>query len=231
MEQSPLRLSGAMEQSPLRLSGAIFDLDGTLLDSMSCWSTLASDYLKARGLVPEPGLDSKVKEMSMSQSARYISENYLPQMSERQIMEDTNASVKRFYRDVFDLKPGVRGFLERLIAHRIPMCVITATDLMHAEAALKRLGIWHYFKEIYTCTEFGSHKDEPEIFEAALLRLGTSRESTVVFEDALYALRVAKAAGYPTVAVYDSCNAPEWSTIRELADETIEDWNSLEKAL
>jgi thiamine-phosphate pyrophosphorylase len=211
----------------LELSGAIFDMDGTLLDSMSCWNTLASSYLRTRRIEPEHGLDYKINAMSLPQNAQYLHENYLPDTSVEQIMEDINASVEQFYRDTADFKPGARAFLDKLAAHDIPMCVISATDLVHVETALRRLGARHYFKELYTCTEFGSHKDEPEIFEAALACLGTPRESTVVFEDALYALQTAKAAGYPAVAILDPSSAADWNKMETLADKTIESWVSL----
>jgi HAD superfamily hydrolase (TIGR01509 family) len=219
-----MKLDGALE-----VSGAIFDMDGTLLDSMSCWDTLASDYLKARGIEPERNLDYKVNAMSLPQNARYLHENYLPDTSPEQIMEDLNARVERFYRDSADFKPGARAFLDKLAVHGVPMCVISATDLVHIESALRRLGAQHYFKEVYTCTEFGSHKDEPEIFEAALACLGTPRKSTVVFEDALYALQTAEAAGYPTVAISDPSNAADWEKIEVLAGKTIKSWASLNR--
>ena len=83
------------------------------------------------------------------------------------------------------------------------MCVATATDRPLVEAALKRTGIRGYFEEIFTCSETGCGKDRPYIYETAWTRLGTPRAATWVFEDALYAVKTARAAGFPVVGVFD----------------------------
>jgi HAD superfamily hydrolase (TIGR01509 family) len=203
-------------------SGVIFDLDGTLLDSMMCWDSIASDYLRDRGIEPEPGIDHKVNAMSLPQAARYLHENYLPQVPAERIKEDINAHIEYAYRETLDFKPGARALLDELESRSVPLCLATASDLPYVEALLARLDARHYFKELFTCTEFGSHKDEPAIFEAALASLGSRRETTPVFEDALYALRTAHAIGFPTVAVYDAANEGDWAEILGIVDATIE---------
>ncbi|MDR2587703.1 MAG: HAD family phosphatase [Coriobacteriales bacterium] len=205
----------------MELSGAIFDLDGTLLDSMSCWDSIASDYLRSRGIEAEPGLDHRINAMSLPQAARYLHEHYLPEVSPEHIQNDTNAHITRAYRDTLEFKPGARALLDELKQCNVPLCLVTATDLPHVEALFTRLNAHHYFKELFTCTEFGSHKDEPAIFEAALAALGSQRETTPVFEDALYALRTAHAAGFPTVAVYDTANDEDWDEVLSIVNATI----------
>jgi HAD superfamily hydrolase (TIGR01509 family) len=85
------------------------------------------------------------------------------------------------------------------------------------EAGLDRCGVLSCFGEIFTCNEVGHGKDEPDIFEAALRFLGTRREETLVFDDALYAVRTAKEAEFPVAAVYDS-HEKEQDKVRLLAD-------------
>jgi HAD superfamily hydrolase (TIGR01509 family) len=89
------------------------------------------------------------------------------------------------------------------------------------EVALRRCGVLSYFGEIFTCNEVGHGKDEPHIFEAALRFLGTERAETIVFDDALYALRTAKAAGFPVAAVYDSHENAQ-AEVQTLADVYLE---------
>ena len=96
------------------------------------------------------------------------------------------------------------------------------------EAALERCGVLSCFGEIFTCNEVGHGKDEPDIFEEALRFLGTEKAETVVFDDALYAVRTAKEAGFPVAAVYDSHEKAQ-DQIRMLADVYLEELTQLDK--
>lgn len=205
----------------MNIKGAIFDLDGTLLDSMFVWSTMGSDYLKSRGIVPEQGLNEKFKTMSLVQAANYYIDNYHLTDSVEEIMHDINRTIKSFYYEKAVIKPGVKEFLEKLKGAGIKMCVATATDRYLAEAALKRNEIFDYFIDIFTCTEVGAGKDSPVIFERAMDRLGSVREETVVFEDAPHAIKTAKAAGFKTACVLDASFESEWTDIVKAGDHVI----------
>lgn len=98
------------------------------------------------------------------------------------------------------------------------MVVATSTDRVHAEAALKRTGIYDYFERIFTCSEVGEGKSKPDIYEEAAAELGTKRTATWVFEDALYAIKTAKKAGFRTVGLYDETSKKEQEKIRGTAD-------------
>lgn len=98
------------------------------------------------------------------------------------------------------------------------MCVATATDESLVKACLKRLGLLEYFKEIFTCRNVGAGKEQPDIYEAALQRLGTLKEKTFVFEDVLHAVKTAKQAGFPVAALYDESSREDWKEIMGLAD-------------
>ena len=89
--------------------------------------------------------------------------------------------------------------------------------------ALVRTGLRPFFQEIFTCTNVGAGKEKPLIFEKALELLGTAREETPVFEDSLYAMKTAKAAGLPIVAIYDRAWDAEWTEICAMADVCIDD--------
>ena len=187
----------------MKIDGAVFDLDGTLLDSMFIWNTIGGDYLRARGIKPHENLDEKFKNMSLYQAACYYQAEYGLPDSTDEIMDGVNEMIAHFYMDEVVSKAGVAELLCELRKRGVKMCVATATDRHLVEAALKRNGINGYFGEIFTCSSVGHGKDEPDIFEAALSFLGTPRDSTWVFEDALHAVNTAKAAGFPVVGVYD----------------------------
>ena len=201
----------------MRIRGAIFDVDGTLLDSMFIWDTIGEAYLRSIGYQPKENLSETFKNMSLHQAARYYQTEYGVTLSIDEIMDGVNAMLERYYRFEVPLKPGVAELLERLRQSGVKLCIATATDRHLVEAALDRCGVLSCFGEIFTCNEVGHGKDEPDIFEASLRFLGTRREETLVFDDALYAVRTAKEAGFPVAAGYDS-HEKEQDKVRLLAD-------------
>lgn len=206
----------------MRIRGAIFDVDGTLLDSMFIWDTIGETYLRSIGYQPKENLNETFKNMSLHQAACYYQTEYGVTLSIDQIMDGVNAMLERYYRFEVPLKPGVAELLERLRQSGVKLCIATATDRHLVEAALDRCGVLSCFGEIFTCNEVGHGKDEPDIFEVALRFLGTRREETLVFDDALYAVRTAKEAGFPVAAVYDSHERSQ-AEVRARSDLYLED--------
>ena len=186
------------------LKGAIFDLDGTLLDSMFIWDTAGEVYLRSIGIEPREDLQKVLKPMSLLQSATYIREKYSIPLTVEEIMDGVNRTVEGFYFHTVQPKEGVIAFLEQMKKQEVRMCIATATDRYQVEAALKRCGIEPFFSEIFTCTDVGHGKDEPIIFQKAMDYLGTTKANPIVFEDAYHAAKTAKADGFITVAVFDS---------------------------
>ena len=210
----------------MRIRGAIFDVDGTLLDSMFIWDTIGETYLRSIGYQPKENLNETFKNMSLHQAARYYQTEYGVTRSIDEIMDGVNAMLERYYRFEVPLKPGVAELLERLRQDGVKLCIATATDRHLVEAALDRCGVLSCFGEIFTCNEVGHGKDEPDIFETALRFLGTRREETLVFDDALYAVRTAKEAGFPVAAVYDSHERSQ-AEVRARSDLYLEDLTQL----
>ena len=212
----------------MRLRGAIFDMDGTLLDSMQVWENAGEDYLRTLGCVPEEGVGELMKSMSLQQAALYCRERYALPLSVEEIMAGVNGRVERFYRQEARLKPGALDFLRTLSQRGVRMCLATATDLHLVEAALDRCGVRTYFSALFTCTQVGSGKDEPHIYRAALRHLGTGRADTLVFEDALYAARTAKGDGFVTVGVADAYEKNE-GELERLSDFFLRDLRELDR--
>lgn len=214
----------------MRIHGAIFDIDGTLLDSMSIWDTIGADYLRSIGYEPREKLNEVFKNMSLHQAARYYQSEYGVTLRTDEIMDGVNAMLEQYYRYEAPLKPGVEKLLPLFRQKGVRMCIATATDRYLVEAALSRLGVLPCFSQIFTCNEIGHGKDEPHIFEAALRSLGTERSETVVFDDALYAIRTAKRAGFPVAAVYDSHEKLQ-DEVHALADIYLDDLTQLDQLL
>lgn len=202
----------------MKLKGAIFDLDGTLLDSMEVWDHLAEKYLTRKGMIPAPGLREMLRAMTVAETAEYFRKEYGVPGSGETIRNEINALAESEYIDSLPLKESAGEFLHRLGENGVRMCVATATDRHLVEAAFKRLGVEKFFCGIITCHEMGCGKDRPDIFFKALSILGTAMDETVVFEDSLYAIRTAKAAGFKVAAVYDASADGSRQEIRAAAD-------------
>ena len=208
------------------IQGVIFDLDGTLFDSMFIWDTAGENYLRSIGKEPESDLQKVLKPMSLLQSAQYIREKYDIPLSVEEIMDGVNRTVEGFYFHSTQPKPGVIDFLEELHRRNIKMCIATATDRYQVEAALQRCKMRHFFSEIFTCTEVGSGKDRPDIFRKAMEHLQTDRSNTAVVEDAYHAAFTAKQDGFLVVGVYDSYESRQQELL-QLADVFLPDYIEL----
>ena len=206
------------------ISGAIFDLDGTLLDSMWIWASIGEKYLRSVGYEPKENLNDTFRAFNLYQAACYYISEYGVTLSVDEIMNGINAMVEKYYRNEVVLKTGVAEFLKQLSENGVRMCIATATDKYLVEAALERCGISKYFSDIFTCTSVGHGKDEPVIYREALKHLGTDKSETVVFEDSLHALATAKADGFITTAIFD-CHEKNQSELKKLADYYISDYS------
>ena len=210
------------------IKGAIFDLDGTILDSMFIWDTIGEDYLRSLGIEPKEILKETFKTFTLEQAAEYYRENYGVTLSVDEIIDSVNKMVERYYAETVKLKPDIEVFLEKLKAKGIKMCIATVTDKPLVEAALDRLGVRDYFSEIFTCASVGHSKEEPHIYREAQKHLNTEKGETAVFEDALYALKTAKSDGFITVGVYD-IHEENQAELKTTADHYIEDYSDFEK--
>lgn len=199
------------------IRGAIFDLDGTLLDSMGVWDTVGSDYLRFLGYEPKGDINALFRTFTLHQAAEHYRQAYGVPMTVEELMNGINQTIAQAYCHTLQLKPGVQAFLQELAARQVRMCIATATDRPLVEAALRRLGILHHFADILTCTEIGCSKEDPTIYRMALECLGTTRQDTPVFEDAPHALKTAKADGFTTIGVYDD-HQPEQAEVRANSD-------------
>ncbi len=207
------------------IKGAIFDLDGTLIDSMFIWDTLGEDYLKSLGIAPKENLAETFKTFTLTQAAEYYRNNYGIKLSIQEIVDGINNMVAETYRTKVALKPGVNDFLKRLQRSGVKMCVATVTDRAIVEDVLRRFKIYEYFSAIFTCAEVGCNKETPEIYRQALNHLGTQKAETVVFEDVLHAVKTAKYDGFKVAAVYDF-HEPMQEEMKEISDYYITDFGS-----
>lgn len=200
------------------IKGAIFDVDGTLLDSMEIWEDVAIRYLKSIGVEAEPDLPEVMFTMSLPEGAAYVKEHYRLTRETDEIIQGVLDIIRKYYEETAPLKPGVTKILEELSRKRIPMTVATSNNKEEVEVAFKRLGIASYFSRIFTCEEVGAGKTRPDIYMKAAEYMGTRPEETVIFEDVLHAIRTAKKAGFLAVGLYDEASKADQEEIKKEAD-------------
>ena len=203
----------------MKLNYAIFDLDGTVLDSLPVWDHLGVDMLRAQGYDPDPALGKQLKSMTMADGAQLCRDLFHMPQSIEEIAALVEEQARLAYNTVIGPKPGAENFLKRLKAAGIPMFIATNTRRELAEDGLRHNGLLSYFEGILTCPEVGEGKKEgPAVYEQSLLRLGGTKEDTVIFEDAVLPIRTAKKAGFRVAAIYDASSEGEHEEIKALSD-------------
>lgn len=200
------------------IRGMIWDIDGTLIDSMPIWDQLGARYLRKNGIEPEKGLSGILFPMTIGEGVRYLKTRYQLPFSEEEIRKGLMDIFEGFYRQEVPLKRGADVLLKKIAEAGIPMALATIGDRELEEAALQRLGIWKYFRRMFLCDNYHTTKKEAVIYQKAAQYLGLRPEETLVVEDTYQAVHSAHQAGFAVAAVEDD-SSREWKTkIMEEAD-------------
>ena len=202
----------------IKIKGAIFDVDGTMLDSMSIWESVAADYLITKGVTPRPNLYDELLSLGGHEIPKYFQVEYGLRETASEIQRGIYKLLEEFYFHKAQPKEGVIKVLDTLRERGIKMCVATATDRWLIEPALQRCGLLDYFGRIFTCSEELTSKSSPDIYIRAAAFLGTAIEDTLVFEDAPYAVKSANSAGFPVVAVFDQSSKDKQDEVIATSD-------------
>ena len=200
------------------IKGVILDVDGVLLDSMGIWTDLGARYLVSIGKTPEEGLAEILFSMSMEQGAEYLREHYSIGLTAEEIGTGLQDMLRDFYYYEVQARPGAQQLLQAVSSAGIKITAATSSPREHIEKALERNGLLSYVDRMFTNAEIGKSKHSPDIYDAAADHMGTAPGETCVFEDSLYALRTAAAAGYHTVGVFDSKGESDQEGLRGSAE-------------
>lgn len=207
----------------------IFDMDGTLLDSLSVWVDSDREFLTGLGFEYTSECSLAMKKMHFDSACEYLVREYSLPFSAEETGKRILAIVEEHYISGVPLKDGAAEFLEYAKKSGVKMCVATSNKKALAEAALEAKGIKKYFEFVLTSDEVGCGKESPEIFLKAAERLGAVPENTAVFEDSIHAVQSAKAAGFKVVGVYDELCPEEFSEIEKCADMSVRSFAELLK--
>lgn len=212
----------------MKMKAALFDLDGTLMDSMWVWDRLMIDFLAKHQLPTVPEIMEKVSHMSLVQSSVYVQQEYAMTMTPGEIYNEWMDMVSHAYAEEVSLKPGAKEYLLQLKAQGTRIGLVTACDRTLCTACLRNNGIYELFDTITYVDEVGKGKDTPDIYIESLRRLDCTAEDAVLFEDILTGLRTAKKIGLRVVAVEEN-DQDEIEALKQEADLYIKDFYELIK--
>ena len=209
------------------IKAAIFDLDGTLVDSMWVWAQIDIDYLKQKGYSMPENLRSEIVHLSFSQTAIYFKEKFNLDDSIEKISKDWHDMAFNHYSNNVKLKLGVKDFLNSLKSLKIKIALATSNSIPLLEACLKNNGIYDYFDSITTTDEVSNGKDCPDVYLLAADKLGINPKDCLVFEDILPAIQGAKAANMKVIAVKDDECLDSKEDLLKYADKYIHSFEEL----
>lgn len=210
------------------MKGILFDLDGTLIDSMKVWESLDKQFVESRGLEYDPKSTEELKAIGLNDAPAYFNEFYNMNVNLDDMLEFMYATLDDYYSNKFPLKEGVYDKLVELSELGIKMCITTATESSLAMKAVDRLKLGEFMEFVLTPDRAKCEKGDLRFFEIAVETLGTKPENTYVFDDALYALENAKELGLIPVGVEDSSTEAERNDIIEISEIYLETFNDLD---
>lgn len=205
----------------------LFDLDGTLVDSMWIWESIDVEYLDRFGLELPEDLHSCIEGMSFSETAQYFKERFsIPDTLEK-MKSDWNRMAWEKYTQEVPLKSGIREFLRYHRARGVKMAVATSNSRELAEAVIAVHGLTDTFDVIVTGCDVAHGKPFPDVYLEAAVRLGVDPSECLVFEDVVAGIQAGRSAGMEVAAVEDAYSLYQERQKKELADLYITDYQEL----
>lgn len=209
------------------IEAVIFDLDGSLVDSMWMWQEIDREYLGRFGIDLPDNLQSAIEGMSFSETAVYFKERFSIPDSLEQMKNDWNRMAWDKYTNDVPLKPGVSEFLDKCRANKIKLGIATSNSRELVDNIASVHGLNDYFDCIMTACEVSRGKPAPDIYLAVAEKLQVKPERCLVFEDIIPGIMAGKNAGMQVCAVEDEYSVHDKHAKKELADYYIEDFNVL----
>lgn len=209
----------------------IFDLDGTVLDSMGVWRKIDYDFLGKRGIeIPDDYL-KEITALGFEAAARYTIDRFGFKETPQEIIDEWYAMAIDAYTNDVGLKPGAANYIRKLYEMGVKLAVATASDEALYKPALIRNGIYDCFDAFVTVRDVNRPKGFPDIYERAAMLLDVSVDKCIVFEDVLKGVQGAKIGNFKVVAMRDEHSEYDAEAIREAADRYIQNFDEMNNKL
>lgn len=209
-------------------SGAIFDVDGTILDSMRVWEDMTARFLKKYDIELTAEMVEAYRNMTLEVSLPLIVSTFGLDIDEQSVFEEFNRMALEEYTQRVPAKPGAVEYIQRLSDAGVKIAVATSGFPDACKGAFTRLGIAQYIDAYAFSSEVGVDKSNPDVYLLAAQRIGIEPADCMVFEDILAGIKGATLAGMQTTAVYDLSNRSETDALRQCAGRYITDWSELD---
>ncbi|MBQ2936848.1 MAG: HAD family phosphatase [Lachnospiraceae bacterium] len=209
------------------MKAVLFDLDGTLVDSMWIWREIDIEYLGGFHIELPEDLQSCIEGMSFSETAEYMKQRFgIPDSVE--VMKETwNRMAWEKYTKEVKLKKGANEFLRFCKEHNMRLGIATSNSKELVTGALKALGVYEYFDAIVTGCEVEHGKPEPDVYLEAAKRCNVLPKDCLVFEDIVAGILAGKAAGMRVCAIEDEYSAHQRNEKKKQADYYINDYHDV----
>ena len=210
------------------MKAAIFDMDGTLVDSMPYWRNHMFNYLGEYNLTARQ--DDIEKLINQAGSFRFIFDRIHaidPSITWENMVENYHARMKQEYETTIELKPFTLDYLDKLQRENIPMCIATATPRELFWPMIERLKLEKYFSFFITVPEIGKRKSQPDIYLYCAEKFNLTPKDCMVFEDTIQAITTAYTAGFQTTGVSDDASSWARDKIRAMSSRFIFSYSEL----
>lgn len=211
------------------MKGAIFDVDGTLLDSMTVWYDVLVEFYAEHGVNLTDEEAAEYKDLTLEESIPVITDRLKLQLSSKEIADIFVKKGLYQYEHILPLKKDADKYLKQLHDEGVKIAIATSGFELHCKKAFTRLGVWDLIDKCAYSSEVGVNKSNPDVYLLAAQRLGVKPEDCVVFEDISLGILGAKKGHFKTCAVYDKSNTGETELLKKIADRYIESWSELIK--
>lgn len=210
-----------------QIKGIIFDLDGTLLDSMHVWDDIDRQFLEKRNIALPDDYIETIHKLEFEEVAKYTIKRFHLADTPVSLMKEWFVMAKMMYANEVKLKPNVKEFLQTLVQKGIVLGIATSSSPEFFIPTLKNHKIYDLFSAITTTMEVKNSKEYPDVYIETANKLKLDPKDCVVFEDTLQGIQTAKQAGFITVGVYDAYSLYEQKQMIQNADIYINNYREL----
>lgn len=204
----------------------LFDMDGTLINSMPIWKTIAADFVKENGGAPEGDLYDVLYGRTLEDSSRTLRDMYSLPLSDKEAFDAMISLVEEKYKTVPETR-GALNFIQALKQRNIKLAVVSACPYELVVPTLERLGFTQYLDAVYYSTD----KSTPEAFVTLSQKIGYTPNNTWLFEDNLTAMVAAAKIGIKTATLYEDSNRLSPDEFKKKTDRFYTDFSDLDQLL